>query len=208
MVLFLALIVGYIYWKGGLTELLALPFNNMGDFLAGAFAPLAFWWLVIGYWMQSLELEHNSKEMRNAVEQAREQAKALKSSEALSRWSVVNQVRQRFESDLDLAASHIVTEYIHSSIEGYWNAYSAGQKYIFCMHVIQNIDNYGPSLLQDMNEKFTSISEISNDYIRIYDDFMAALQELSCPLSILGFYENSPYGQLRTKLKEFVEGES
>ena len=33
------------------------PLNEKGDFLAGAFGPVAFLWLVIGYFMQSFELK-------------------------------------------------------------------------------------------------------------------------------------------------------
>ncbi|WP_052483442.1 hypothetical protein [Pseudomonas sp. StFLB209] len=50
--------------------------NAVGDFLAGAFAPLAFLWLVIGYFQQGEELrqsrtalELQAEELRHSVEQ-------------------------------------------------------------------------------------------------------------------------------------------
>lgn len=53
--------------------------NEVGDFLAGAFAPLAFFWLVLGFFQQGKELRYSGKalwlqgeELRNSVEQQRQ----------------------------------------------------------------------------------------------------------------------------------------
>ncbi|WP_420568151.1 hypothetical protein [Thalassovita sp.] len=58
---------------------LTLDANEWGDFLAGAFAPLAFFWLVLGFFQQGKELQHSvdalnlqAKELRNSVEQQQE----------------------------------------------------------------------------------------------------------------------------------------
>jgi len=55
----------------------ALKLNELGDFLAGVFAPLALLWLVIGYFQQGDELRQNSealllqaKELNQAAEHA------------------------------------------------------------------------------------------------------------------------------------------
>ncbi|MDO5612066.1 MAG: hypothetical protein Q4G14_02355 [Paracoccus sp. (in: a-proteobacteria)] len=57
--------------------------NELGDFLAGAFAPIAFLWLVLGFFQQGRELQNSSeslrhqvKEMEEATNAAREQAEA------------------------------------------------------------------------------------------------------------------------------------
>lgn len=61
------------------TQFVSMDPNEWGDFLAGAFAPLAFFWLVIGYLQQGEELRVSSKalqlqadELKNSVEQQRE----------------------------------------------------------------------------------------------------------------------------------------
>ncbi len=53
--------------------------NEIGDFLAGAFAPLAFFWLVLGFFQQGSELRNSGRalwlqgeELRNSVEQQRQ----------------------------------------------------------------------------------------------------------------------------------------
>ncbi|MDX2210775.1 MAG: hypothetical protein SFV20_10510 [Sphingopyxis sp.] len=58
---------------------LAMHPNEFGDFLAGAFSPLAFFWLVLGYIQQGEELKNSADalwlqghELQNSVEQQRE----------------------------------------------------------------------------------------------------------------------------------------
>lgn len=53
--------------------------NELADFAAGAFAPLAFLWLVLGFFQQGEELRYSGRalwlqgeELRNSVEQQRE----------------------------------------------------------------------------------------------------------------------------------------
>ncbi|MEH6635776.1 MAG: hypothetical protein V7700_09665 [Halioglobus sp.] len=62
--------VTLIWFGAGLTYLLAvvgwdnfvhLPTADLGSFLEGAFAPLAFLWLVIGHFMQQKEITANTK---------------------------------------------------------------------------------------------------------------------------------------------------
>ncbi|MEZ2724102.1 hypothetical protein ACBQ21_08900 [Pseudomonas putida] len=58
------------------SELFGLPLNELGDFAAGVFAPLAFLWLVLGYKQQGNELRQGTEalrlqaaELRSSVEQ-------------------------------------------------------------------------------------------------------------------------------------------
>jgi hypothetical protein len=53
--------------------------NEWGDFLAGSFSPLAFLWLVLGFFQQGKELRQNNEalklqaaELKNSVEQQKE----------------------------------------------------------------------------------------------------------------------------------------
>lgn len=57
-------------------EFIALSLSELGDFLAGAFGPIAFLWLVLGYFQQKTELKQNNraillqvKELNESVEQ-------------------------------------------------------------------------------------------------------------------------------------------
>lgn len=68
-------------------ELLELKLNELGDFLAGSFGPIGFFWLVIGYIQQGRELKISSEalrwqteELKNSVTQQTVMAKSQQSS--------------------------------------------------------------------------------------------------------------------------------
>ena len=62
-----------------------LPADILGNFLEGAFAPLAFLWLVIGYFLQQRELEQNTEALRaQAVEIKRTAEQAIIQSERMA----------------------------------------------------------------------------------------------------------------------------
>ena len=54
----------YISSNVGWTGFVALPIEEVGSFLEGAFASLAFLWLVVGYFLQQRELIQNTQAMR------------------------------------------------------------------------------------------------------------------------------------------------
>lgn len=54
-----------------------ITFNELGDFLAGVFAPLGFLWLIYGYRQQGKQLEQNSTAINQQAEALKQQAKAL-----------------------------------------------------------------------------------------------------------------------------------
>lgn len=45
-----------------------MPLNEIGDFLAGSFSPLAFFWLAYGYFMQNKELKNQLHEFKKSIE--------------------------------------------------------------------------------------------------------------------------------------------
>ncbi|MDY6458630.1 hypothetical protein [Acinetobacter faecalis] len=65
-----------ILWLGGIFSFYILglferpeSFNELGDFLAGVFAPVAFLWLIYGYFQNSEALQAQIKEMSDGVKQ-------------------------------------------------------------------------------------------------------------------------------------------
>lgn len=66
---------GLIYLIGmvGLTDFVNLPTGEIGSFLEGAFAPLAFLWLVIGHFMQQSEISANTKAVQLQEQSAKRQ---------------------------------------------------------------------------------------------------------------------------------------
>lgn len=73
-----ALFWTWVLW-GRLPEIKKLPLNELGDFLAGGFGPLAILWLILGFFQQGIELRQNSaalhlqaEELKNSVEQQKQ----------------------------------------------------------------------------------------------------------------------------------------
>lgn len=55
-----------------------MPLNEIGDFLAGSFSPLAFFWLAYGYFMQNSELKLNRKSLEKQIEEFKESVETQK----------------------------------------------------------------------------------------------------------------------------------
>ena len=65
----LALGAAYISFSVGWSKVPSLDAATLGNFLEGAFAPLAFLWLVIGYFLQRRELEQNTAALRDQAQE-------------------------------------------------------------------------------------------------------------------------------------------
>ncbi len=99
----LALLVILILVK--LEGSIKLSLNEIGDFLAGAMAPLAFLWLIIGYFQQNDELKQNNKsleyqltELKNSVEQQRELVEVTREEVEISKSSLRRQEQKEFKN--------------------------------------------------------------------------------------------------------------
>ena len=77
----------YLSTRIGWTTFLQQPLESLGSFLEGAFAPLAFLWLVIGFFLQQKALTKNTAaiqqqhvEMQKSAEHAAIQANSIQAS--------------------------------------------------------------------------------------------------------------------------------
>jgi len=77
------LILGYLYitLNVGWRDFAVMPIEDMGGFLEGAFAPLAFLWLVIGLFIQQTILAQNNRELHRSNVVSTKQAEALTANE-------------------------------------------------------------------------------------------------------------------------------
>jgi hypothetical protein len=98
--LYLILMGMYISHQVGWLAFVELRVELMGSFLEGAFAPLAFLWLVIGYFLQKKELRQNTEAMKmQFVEIQKSAEQAVAQTEAIAR----SELHQRRESFLKIA---------------------------------------------------------------------------------------------------------
>ena len=100
---FLWVAVGAIYIGRGLgwQRFFQQPLGEMGDFLDGAFAPLAFLWLVLGLFIQQRELSENNR----AIQRQHEiMLRTAESAEIQTRAIAANELHARQDTFIDLAA--------------------------------------------------------------------------------------------------------
>ncbi|MGR5116905.1 hypothetical protein [Photobacterium damselae] len=79
--------VTFVSWllRDKLLELDSLPLNEIGDFCAGVFGPITFFWMILGFIMQTQELKHSTRslelqaeELSRSVEQQKEMVRLMK----------------------------------------------------------------------------------------------------------------------------------
>ncbi len=75
----------YIQMNVGWSRFMDLPIAEMGNFLEGAFAFLAFLWLVIGLFIQQSVLAENNEELRRSNLNSEKQTQAIAATELNAR---------------------------------------------------------------------------------------------------------------------------
>ena len=71
-----------------------LTLEVIGSFLEGAFAPLAFLWLVIGLFIQQRELANNTEVLRQTSEQSAKQTQAIAATEMNARQETYFKIKE------------------------------------------------------------------------------------------------------------------
>ncbi len=143
--LYIATTVG---WKSFVSQ----PADSLGGFLEGAFAPLAFLWLVIGFFLQQRELRVNNaaihlqyEQMRRQAEQAEVQARAIEANERHQRQETFLMVADRVHrqvggvvallwmSSFGPGTEHEADEEL---IDDLWRRFGAGDSEAFARQVM------------------------------------------------------------------------
>ncbi|UHG95827.1 hypothetical protein [Pseudomonas sp. 7-41] len=101
---YLAGVATLVFWKR--TTIPELELNEIGDFLAGVFGPVAFLWLVLGYLQQGRELKLSSEalqlqaqELKNSVEQQKELVDITR-LQVESEMNRLRSIQERREKDI------------------------------------------------------------------------------------------------------------
>jgi hypothetical protein len=105
--LWLGLALAYLSFAVGWERFLALPPSELGSFLEGAIAPLAFLWLVLGLFLQQSEIARNNEALGQQSEALR---KSAEQAEIQSRAIQANELHARQDTFVDL--SRLVTRQI------------------------------------------------------------------------------------------------
>ncbi len=77
-----------------------LTLGVIGNFLEGAFAPLAFLWLVLGLFLQQRELANNTEVLRRTSEQSEKQTRAIAATEMNARQETFFKIAESVKHQL------------------------------------------------------------------------------------------------------------
>ena len=112
--LWLILIGWYVSRSIGWANIASAPMEIVGTFLEGAFAPLAFLWLVVGYFLQKKELMQNTDaikmqyvEIQKSADQAVIQSEAIRAQEVHSRRQSFLQIAESVKQQLGAIAAFL-----------------------------------------------------------------------------------------------------
>ncbi len=97
------LIAGIAYIRSGAVNyetVYDVPLEDLGSFLEGAFAPLAFLWLVIGLFIQQRELADNTEVLRQTSIQSEKQTQAIAATEMNARQETFFKIAENVRSQL------------------------------------------------------------------------------------------------------------
>jgi hypothetical protein len=119
----------------------------LGSFLEGAFAPLAFLWLVVGFFLQQQQLRENTESIRaqlrqleRSAEQSEVQSRAIAADELHSRQDTFLRVNELVKEQLGMIGGWILTSYTTtdpSQVLELWHRHGRGEHSAFSIEIMR-----------------------------------------------------------------------
>ncbi len=203
------LFLGFAYIDGvvGWAEFVNQPAEALGGFLEGAFAPLAFLWLVIGFFLQQRELSRNTEairaqygEMRRAAEHAEIQARAISANALHQHQETFLMVADRVSHQLGAIADPERTK-------EYWRRLGSGDPEVFSRQLMALHFSLKSNGLSDYDLHWgTEIrTRHSNDILKVFERMIRSAEGCDPDGIIRGAILGSGHGQLYQFIKDSRE---
>lgn len=183
--------------KGGMACLLAMDLNEIGDFFAGTFAPLAFFWFVIAYWQQSDELRHASKEMGRQADSVEENTRHA-ARDIFLRFADLTIADIQFKAVQEIITLNKIPDFVsyQGKISQSYKAYWAGDRDAPFRRLGLLIQKF-PEEFKRANNSFPTVKKLS---LRIVESYRKLLIEAEKSEKgegvLLRFYEDGIYGDV------------
>ena len=217
--------LGFKYIDGvvGWAEFAGQPAEALGGFLEGAFAPLAFLWLVIGFFLQQRELSLNTEAIRGqyevmhrAAEHAEVQARAISANELHQHQETFLMVADRVSHQLGAIAGLL---FMSSQAAGdepnvdpelskeYWRRLGSGDPEVFSRQLMALHFSLKSNGLSDYDLHWgTEIrTRHSNDILKVFERMIRSAEGCDPDGIIRGAILGSGHGQLYQFIKDSRE---
>lgn len=184
----LALGFWYISTIVGWSEFVEQNAPSLGSFLEGAFAPLAFLWLVVGFFLQQRQLMENTEavkaqylEMRRSAEQAEIQSQAILDNERHIRQNLFIKTLETVKEQLGVIAGFLCLSYDQESpgrvlgeeSSEMWRQFSTGDPALFSRRAL-TFYYENPDLQTDFFFGSEIRSRHSRRFIEVFEKLEAA----------------------------------
>lgn len=171
-VLWFVFLAVYIARNVGWANFLDLPIAEMGAFLEGAFAFLAFLWLVIGLFVQQSVLAQNNEELRRNNLHSEKQTQAIAATELNARQETFFKISEATRRQLGAVSGLLLissqgpvgTNAITSEqLSEHWKQFAGGDSEVFSrmfltMAAVDGVDYpdlfYGTEIRRNHSENF------------------------------------------------------
>lgn len=197
-------------------ELASLKPNEVGDLAAGIAAPLAFWWLVLGYYQQGEELRLSNEALKKQSEETERlateaviQAKAISMNEVHSRQATFLRLSEYLLNGLNARAVEMAgLIYNKNVIEKFWREYNAGDKDVFFKVLLSRlVQGHHVSFLESI-DRFVGGRQYVHIYCNDFEILLGKTKEVDMDGVLTNYFASSNSGQLYWMLCRLVERKS
>ena len=209
---FVWVMLGFVYIARniGWSSFVTLPIDEMGTFLEGAFAPLAFLWLVIGLFIQQTVLAENNRELRRTNLQSEKQTQAIAATELNARQETFFKIAENTRKQLGaitgllfISSQGPVGEGNYSSeqISEIWQQYASGDYEVFSRLFLTMSGNPDVSL-EDLLYGTDIRQRHTNNFIVGFDRLLKLARECDTDHIIQDALIYSAHGLLNIRMRE------
>ena len=187
--------VAVLVYKDFVLSISELQPNEVGDFLAGIFAPIALCWIVLGYYQQAKELRENTDALRKQGEESNKHTVAFNAQLELLSSQLTSQKQSVFFDSYNIrynelafrAASILRASQKHKRWEINLDWFGKGYVDVFC-NALKNksLDIGREKFLKEYDRCFSDNREQLKYYISTFEEFLRDAEVVDKHLRIKG----------------------
>ncbi len=203
------LLLGITYFLNQDGTIWEIPIENLGSFLEGGFAPLAFMWLVIGLFIQQKELADNTEVMRQSMEMSKKQAEVLEATEISQRQEAFFKIAENVKRQLGSIAGMLFISRFGATegdivapekILEMWHMLSTGDAEVFPRAFLaMTFEDYGGGA--DIFYGTQIRANHSRNFIQVFDKLMRLAEQCDADGVITGTLTQTAHGLFYNILK-------
>lgn len=200
----------YISSNIGWSSFASLPIDAMGTFLEGAFAPLAFLWLVIGLFIQQTVLAENNRELRRTNMQSEKQTQAIAATELNARQETFFKIAENTRKQLGAISGMLFISsqgpvgeenYSTDELNEFWQQYAGGDYEFFSRRFLTMAPNPEVSM-EDLLYGTEIRQRHTNNFIVGFDRLLKLARECDTDHIIQDALVYSAHGLLNNRMRE------